>query len=418
MFLNKSKVLPFPISTSKAINHFELIHSDVWGPSPIISTSRFRYFITFIDDCTRFTWVYLLRKKSDVFQVFKYFVAMIENQFQKTIKVLRSDSGGEYTSNEFQTFLLEKGISHERSCPETPQQNGIAERKNRHILDIVRALLLEAVVPPTFWDEAVRTSVFLINRQISKRLQDQSPYFLLYNKPPSYDMLHTFGCICYVHLSSLERTKLTPQSVECVFLGYAVGQKGFRCYDPKSKKNRISRNVVFQESAFYYHKYSSLSPTVSSSILHLFQPINVQSNLSNSSGRFKPDLVYTRQRTKGQTLLPRPANPSQHQVLLPPSSQESEHEEDNEPNSDSSPEHITAEISNLNHDSSQSGLDMGTAISNVRRSTRPHKAPARYGFLTSLSSIKVPETFKQVMQHACWKSVMKNELDALHKNET
>lgn len=151
----------------------------------------------------------MLKKKSNIFRIFKYFIAIIENQFKKTIKILRTHSGGEYTSNEFQTFLLEKYIFHEQSCPETLQQNEIVERKNKYIFDTMRILLLEAIVPPTFWDEAVCTSIFLINHQISKRLQNQSPYFLLYNKHPNYDMLHTFDCICYVHIPSSEHTKLT-----------------------------------------------------------------------------------------------------------------------------------------------------------------------------------------------------------------
>jgi transposase InsO family protein len=197
-----------------------------------------------------------------------YFVNMVENQFECSIKTLRSDSGGEYVSNSFQKFLLDKGILHEKSYPTTRQQNDIAERKNRHILDTVRTI---RVVPSTFGDEVVRTSVFLINHQVSKSLENQSPYFLLYNRNPSYEMLHTFGCICYVHLPPSEHTKLTEQFIECVFLGYAIGQKGFRCYDPKARRVRISQNVIFRESVFYYHKCSSLSSTVSRSVLPLFQ---------------------------------------------------------------------------------------------------------------------------------------------------
>lgn len=173
--LRKSKTLPFSVSTNKSTSPFELIHSDLWGPSPVLSAVEYKYFVLFIDDYTRFTWVYLLKRKSEVSHIFKYYVAMSKNQFDCDIKKLRSDSGGEYMSNDFQAFF--KGILHERSCPGTPQQNGVPERKNRHILDTVRTILLESAVPPTFWDEAIRTSVFLINRQLSKNLQNESPYF-------------------------------------------------------------------------------------------------------------------------------------------------------------------------------------------------------------------------------------------------
>ncbi|RVX06561.1 Retrovirus-related Pol polyprotein from transposon RE1 [Vitis vinifera] len=115
--LGKSKTLPFPLHASRASHCFDLIHSDVWGPSP-------------------FTWVYFLRSKSEVFRTFTEFLAYVDNQFSTSIKTLRTDSGGEYLSTEFQAFLASKGIIHQRSCPSTPQQNGVAERKNRHLLDV------------------------------------------------------------------------------------------------------------------------------------------------------------------------------------------------------------------------------------------------------------------------------------------
>ena len=148
--LGKSKVLPFPHHASRASQCFELIHSDVWGIAPVVSHVHYKYFVTFIDDFSRFTWVYFLRAKGEVFSVFQRFLAFLETQFSASIKVLRSDSGGEYMSNEFQVFLQRKGIISQRSCPSTPQQNGVAERKNRHLLDVVRTLLLESSVPPCF----------------------------------------------------------------------------------------------------------------------------------------------------------------------------------------------------------------------------------------------------------------------------
>ena len=148
--LGKSKVLPFPHHASRASQCFELIHSDVWGTVPVVSHAHYKYFVTFIDDFSRFTWVYFLRAKGEVFSVFQLFLALLETQLSASIKVLRSDSGGECMSNEFQVFLQRKGIISQRSCPSTPQQNGVAERKNRHLLDVVRTRLLESSVPPCF----------------------------------------------------------------------------------------------------------------------------------------------------------------------------------------------------------------------------------------------------------------------------
>ncbi|RVX19793.1 Retrovirus-related Pol polyprotein from transposon RE1 [Vitis vinifera] len=134
--LGKSKTLPFPLHTSRASHCFDLIHSDVWGPSPVSLHEKFKYYVTFIDDHSRFTWVYFLRSKSEVFCTFTKFLAYVDNQFSTSIKTLRTNSDGEYLFTEFQAFLASKGIIHQRSCPSTPQQNGVAERKNRHLLDV------------------------------------------------------------------------------------------------------------------------------------------------------------------------------------------------------------------------------------------------------------------------------------------
>uniref|UniRef100_A0A2N9G5A4 Integrase catalytic domain-containing protein n=1 Tax=Fagus sylvatica TaxID=28930 RepID=A0A2N9G5A4_FAGSY len=120
---------------------FDLIHSDVWGPSPVMAFSGHRYYVTFIDDHSRCTWVYLLKKKSDVLPLFTQFLQMIKTQYNTIVRAIRSDNGGEYISDAFCSQLNQKGILHQLTCPQTPEQNGVAERKNRHIMSIVRCLL-------------------------------------------------------------------------------------------------------------------------------------------------------------------------------------------------------------------------------------------------------------------------------------
>lgn len=153
--------------------------------------------------------MYFLRSKSEIFSVFKSFFAYIETQFSTGIKVLRSDSGGEYMSHEFHDFLQQKCIVSHRSCPYTPQQNRVAERKNRHLLDITRTLLLESSVPSKLWIEALSTAIYLINQLSSQVLNFDSPYYHLHHKSFSYHDLHTFGCVCFINLPSHERHKLS-----------------------------------------------------------------------------------------------------------------------------------------------------------------------------------------------------------------
>jgi len=230
---------------SHASTYFEIIHSDVWGISHVISHAHYRYFVIFIDDYSLFTWVYFLRSKADVFSIFQTFVAYVEAQFSTCVKILRSDYGGEYMSHAFQSFLQQKGILSQRSCPYTPQQNGVAERKNRHLLDVVRTLMLESFVPSRFWVKALSTTIYLINRLPSSTLHLDSSYSRLFGVPPNYNSLYVFGCICFAHLPPIERHKLAEQSVQCAFLGYSNSHKGFVCYDADANKLCISRNVFF-----------------------------------------------------------------------------------------------------------------------------------------------------------------------------
>lgn len=223
-------------SMNKSIIPFALVHSDVWGPSPIYTGSGIRWFVTFIDDCTRMTWLYLLKHKDDVFSVFEFFHAMIQTQFSAKLQVICSDNGGEYVNQRFLTYFNHHGLIHETSCPQTPQQNGVAEWKNRHILETARALLHRSHVPTRYWPDAVSTVVHLLNRLPSKVLHFKTPLQVLVSHAslPTTLMLppRVFDCVAYVHLHQNQRTKLDPCALRCIFLGYDVHQKGYKCYNP------------------------------------------------------------------------------------------------------------------------------------------------------------------------------------------
>ena len=143
---------------------------------------------------------YFLHSKSEVFDVFQKFMAHVENQFSTRMKVLRSDSGEEYTLHQFQQFLQKYGILSQWSYPYTLQHNGVAERKNRHLLDIVRSLLLASSVPARFWPEALGTAVHLINRIPSTRLSNQSPYYRLFHTQPTYTHVLLDACVLSISL--------------------------------------------------------------------------------------------------------------------------------------------------------------------------------------------------------------------------
>lgn len=204
-----------------------------------------------------------MKNKHDVFGIFQSFHSMIKTQFSAKLQILRSDNGGEYVNNEFQEYFRTHGLHHETTCSQTPQQNGIAERKNRHILETARALLTAAHVPRRYWTDAVVTAVYLLNRMPSRVLTFNTPLQCLahHTSLPSVWMLppRTFGCVAYVHLHKNQRTKLDPCAVRCIFLGYATHKKGYRCYDPATRRLYTTMDVTFLESETFFPKQATHS---------------------------------------------------------------------------------------------------------------------------------------------------------------
>ncbi|XP_058180009.1 uncharacterized protein LOC131298542 [Rhododendron vialii] len=174
--LAKSHRMSFLVTLNKSFVPFMLIHSDVWGLSPVTTMNGSRWFIAFIDDCTRMTWVCLMKSKKEVNLLFLKFHAMIQTQYKAQVQVLRSDNGREYIKSELQHYLTTQGIVHQTTCTSTPQQNGVAERKNRHLLEVVRASLIEAHMPVSCWGDALSSAAYLINRVPSSAVKFQIPF--------------------------------------------------------------------------------------------------------------------------------------------------------------------------------------------------------------------------------------------------
>ena len=237
----------FPTSCRRAKEPLELVHSDVCGKVNAKSLGGAEYFLTFIDDFTHYTWVYVLNKKSDVFKCFVEWKALVENRSSRKLKILRTDNGGEYVSSEFGDYLRSEGIRHERTIPKTPEQNGVAERMNRTLVEAVRPMLADAKLPHSFWAEAVSTAIYLRNRSPTKALKDMTPFEAWTKEKPKIEHLRVFGCDAYAHIPKDERKKLESKSRKCIFVGYGESVKGYRLYDPNRAKVIYSRDVLFNE---------------------------------------------------------------------------------------------------------------------------------------------------------------------------
>lgn len=244
----KQSRLPFKVSESKTTEVLALVHSDVCGPMNRESMGGAKYFVTFIDDYSRKFFVYPMSKKDQVFEKFKAFKSFVETQTGKLIRVWRSDNGGEFVSKAFNEFIKKAGIHHQTSNVKTPQQNGVAERANRTLIEKAKCLLSEAALPNSFWGEAINASVFIINRSINASTGG-IPEELWRGETIKIDNLRVFGCRVMV-LNSAKSHKLDDRSIEMTFVGYDTDKKGYRCYDHAARKIVVSRDVKFHENIF------------------------------------------------------------------------------------------------------------------------------------------------------------------------
>ena len=235
-----------PRVNKRASGPFELVHLDVWGSCPVVSPTGFRYFVTFVDDYSRATWLYLMKNRFKLFFHFRAFCAEIHTQFHVYVQNLRSDNTKEYVTKQFQSFMLQHGILHQTSFVDTPAQNGVVERNNRHLLETVRALLFQMHVPKHLWVDVVSTACFLINRMPSSVLNWDTPYHILFPNKPLFPIEpQIFGCTCFVRYVHPQVSKLDHKSLKCIFLGYSRVQKGYRCYCPSLHKYLVSADVKF-----------------------------------------------------------------------------------------------------------------------------------------------------------------------------
>jgi transposase InsO family protein len=189
---------------------------------PSTSINGYVYYLSFIDDYSRKTWVYFLKSKDEVFGKFKEFKALIENLSKRKIKILRSDNGGEYTSKEFINFYKDVKIKRELTTPYNPQQNGVAERKNRTIMEEVNTMIHDQDLPMPLWAEATRTAVYVQNRLSHSALGFMTPEEMFFGKKPVVSHLKLFGCPVFVHVPKEKRTKLDLSGKKGTFVGYCA----------------------------------------------------------------------------------------------------------------------------------------------------------------------------------------------------
>ena len=399
--LGKSCQLPFLASQFVATQPLERIHSDLWGPSPVVSTQGFKYYVIFIDNLTRFTWFYPLKHKSEFYSVFLRFKTLVENQFEKKIKQFQCDGGGEFVSNMFVNHLNECGIQQLISCPHTPQQNGLSERKHRHLTELGLTMLFNAKVPQQLWVEAFFTSVFLINLLPSSVLPDnKSPYELLHQKAPVYTALRVFGCKCFPTLRPYMHNKLDPKSLPCVFLGYNEKYKGYRCYYPPTGKVFINRHALFDENSFPYADiYSRFHKPSDSVLLNAWRLANIEQTKAADRAVEVPEEIHA----------PRSVHttpPVQHHAASPMDLSDATSGDENEQQ-----QHQEDQVAVL--DEAPAPHPMTT-----RARSGISKPNPRYALFTVKDDDAEPKSLKAALKHPGWKKSMGFEIENMEETET
>lgn len=225
-----------------------LLHADLCGPISPPTPAGNNYFMLIVDDFSRWMWIYVIKAKDQVYHMFLKFKAEAENMCGERIKRFRTDRGGEFLSNALKQFCEEAGIVRELTAPYSPQQNGVVERRNRTVMSMARSLLKSMNVPGRFWGEAVRHSVYLLNRLPTKSMGDRTPYEVWIGRKPYLGHLRVFGCTAHAKVTKPHLKKLDDRSQAMVYLGVEEGCKAHRLLDLRQGKIHVSRDVVFEEN--------------------------------------------------------------------------------------------------------------------------------------------------------------------------
>ncbi|KAJ3531725.1 hypothetical protein NM688_g7534 [Phlebia brevispora] len=242
-----------PIPTVSSVDNLRVLHciySDICGPMPTVSRQGFNSFLTFIDGNSHLVKVELIRTKDEMFGHTKAFIERAEVETNKKVNFFRSDGGGEYGSQHMADYLKSKGIHHEKTTAYTPQQNGVAERMNRTLVEMARCLLHDAGLPNKYWGDAVLHAAYIINCLPTRAIDgDLTPYEVYTGRKPSLSTLRIFGSKAYVHIPDEKRKKLDPKTLECTFISYVENKRAYRLVQRSSGRIIESRDVVFQEGS-------------------------------------------------------------------------------------------------------------------------------------------------------------------------
>ncbi|CAI5470474.1 unnamed protein product [Closterium sp. Yama58-4] len=238
----------FPDQGSDAADVLAVVHIDLCGPFRVAAKDGSLYFLLLKDRKTRFVWVRPVAKKSDVLLEFQKWLVLVERQTKKSVLQLRSDRGGEFIGKQFTDFVDGKGIVHDLTCPYTPQQNGMAEREMRTVVESVRTMLLHMGVQHHWWHLALRQAVWVRNCLERSATPGTTPYQLLTGTKPDLSLARVWGCMAQFLVPEQQRGgKLKPKAKWGLHLGVSEASKGWELLDIAANRVVTTSDVVFYE---------------------------------------------------------------------------------------------------------------------------------------------------------------------------
>ncbi|KAJ4757139.1 hypothetical protein LUZ62_067514 [Rhynchospora pubera] len=363
---------------------------------------------------------------------------MIENLLGTTIKILRTDNGTEYKpiTKHFPQ------ITHQTTCPYTPQQNGLSERRHRHIVELSLSTMSAAALPLNLWDEVFSSIVYLINR-LPSSATSTIPYTTLFSKQPDYSLLRVLGCLCFPYTKPYNNNKLELRSLPCVFIGYATSQKGYRCLHIQTGRIFVSRHVIFDENSFpFKDQPTSIQTETNNNELHSLALLRLGESSSDNAplattgasptdnvalatvnaspattGASSPDNVPLQTVTFpiNANFSPTDAQPTDIQPLLNPSN-----------------DSINIQTNTLQQADASGALSLSTPqqqqitsstfqshnmVTRTKDQTRRTKLFPGYVAYTSIITTE-PTCFTQADKIKEWREAMSEEINALAKNNT
>ncbi|XP_074305524.1 uncharacterized protein LOC141640740 [Silene latifolia] len=393
---------PYTLRNSTYAQPFDLVHIDIWGPYRVLYRGKYKYFLTLVDDYSRGTWVYLLEYKNQAYDYIKQFYEFAKTHFNQKIKIIRSDNAWEFDDKLCKEFFVSNGIVHQTSIVDRPQQNGIVERKHRHLLEIGRALRFMAGLPLQYWGDCIMTAAYLINRLPAPLIRNKTPYEMLHHKCPDYTNLKTFGCLVMAYNPERNKDKFQARGIPCVFIGYPANQKGYKVEELHTKKRFVTRDVKFYEHIFPFkqnQKSQFMYPC----------PVTMPSEEQERAAPVDPIHGYTHvpmeenhDRRGDET---HGATTQEEQCAVIEAQRRFERQR--------RPPGWMKDF--IIHSKGKAASETAAAASNVANA---HVTPSFANLVAKLVNEEEPSTFYEAYKKSEWVDAMNTELDALEENQT